>query len=123
MFKRKKKKTGCQTPEYRCPTIPPPIPEPPKPKDFENAQNMLIIPRRDTIAVWEDNETIPFKDEILIAYDDITVIYKKGDGIHKWRELPEKSLAEVLSNGLVCYNGGINQRYKIRFQFFPKRTM
>ena len=23
MFKRKKKKTGCETPEYRCPTMPP----------------------------------------------------------------------------------------------------
>lgn len=26
MFKRKKKKTGCQTPEFRKPTPPPPIP-------------------------------------------------------------------------------------------------
>ena len=23
MFKRKKKKTGCETPEYRCPAMPP----------------------------------------------------------------------------------------------------
>ena len=29
MFKRKKKKTGIQTPEYRCPTMPPV--RPPKP--------------------------------------------------------------------------------------------
>ena len=29
MFKRKKKKTGCETPEYRCPTMPPV--RPPKP--------------------------------------------------------------------------------------------
>lgn len=29
MFKRKKNKTGCETPEYRCPTMPPV--KPPKP--------------------------------------------------------------------------------------------
>ena len=31
MFKRKKKKTGCETPEYRCPVPPPPI-KPPTPE-------------------------------------------------------------------------------------------
>ena len=31
MFKRKKKKTGCKTPEYRCPTMPPVI----KPKEID----------------------------------------------------------------------------------------
>ena len=32
MFKRKKKKTGCETPEYRCPTMPPVT----QPKEKEN---------------------------------------------------------------------------------------
>ena len=31
MFKRKKKKTGIETPEYRCPVPPPPI-KPPTPE-------------------------------------------------------------------------------------------
>jgi hypothetical protein len=37
MFKRKKKKTGCETPTYRYPTSPPPI-KPPK----ENINNLRI---------------------------------------------------------------------------------
>lgn len=31
MFKRKKKKTGCETPEFRKPTVPPQYSPPPMP--------------------------------------------------------------------------------------------
>ena len=125
MFKRKKKKTGVQTPEFRKPTPLPPMPpvKPPKPKEFEDAQNMLIIPKHDKIETWVDSDYIPYKDEITIAYDDIKIIYKIGDGIHIWNELHEVSLEDVVAKGYVYYNGGINRRYKVRFKFFPERYM
>lgn len=124
MFRNKDKKTGVQTPELRKYT-PPPMPsvEPQKPKEFDNAQDVLIIPKHDKIETWVDSDYIPYKDEITIAYDDIKIIYKIGDGIHIWNELHEVSLEEVVAKGCMCYNGGINRRYKVRFKFFPERTM
>lgn len=122
MFKRKKKKTGTQVPQQQSVPPIPPV-KPAKPKEFENAQNMLIIPKHDKIEVWADSFYIPYKDEIIIAYNDIKIIYKIGDGIHVWNELCEVSLEEAITKGRVCYEGGINQRYKIKFKFFPERIM
>lgn len=42
MFKHKKKKTGCETPEYRCPTMPPV--KPPKPQT--SGSNAVKPPER-----------------------------------------------------------------------------
>lgn len=125
MFKRKKKKTGIQTPEFRKPT-PPPMPpvKPAKPEVkefFENYKNIIIVPRHDKIDTWKDADYLPYKDEILIAYNDIKVIYKLGDGIHGWNDLPESTLEEVLAFGYV-YNTTYG-RYKIKLEFIPTRTM
>jgi hypothetical protein len=121
MIKRKKK-IGCETPEYRC-NVSMPYIKPPKTKEFENAQDMSITPKHDKISTWEDSAYVPYKDEITIAYNDIKVIYKLGDGIHTWKELQEMSLEEVLSGGCICCDGGINRRYKINLKFFPERIM
>lgn len=43
MFNRKKKKTGCQTPEFRKPIPPPPQPPPPPPMDPDKQWKMSIL--------------------------------------------------------------------------------
>ena len=105
MFKRKKQKTGCETPEI---------------KEFENYTNLIIIPRCDKLNEWEECYYIPYKDEILVGYNDIRVIYKLGDGIHRWDDLPESTIEEVLAFGYVFHTSG---RYKIKFKLIPTRTM
>lgn len=119
MFKRKKKKTGCETPEFISKVPMPPVAKP-KIKEFENCKNLIIIPKHDKLSVWQETTYIPYKDEILIAYNDLQVIYKLGDGIHKWAELPEVSLEEVIAFGYVYH---IQNRYKIKLEFIPTRTM
>ena len=122
MFKRKKKKIGCKTPEFRSKVPMPPI-NPPQPKEFENAQNIIVMPKHDKIEVWKNSDYIPYKDEIILAYNDTKTIYKIGNGIHFWRDLNEVSIEEIFVKGCVCYDGGINQRYKIKLNLFPKRYM
>ena len=76
MFKRKKKKTGIQTPEFRKPTPPPPIPPlpvtelpPRRPRtvakfavDTEDKLDVLITKYPDAIKIedatiyWSDNQ-------------------------------------------------------------------
>lgn len=103
MFKHKKKKLY-----YEAPKI----------KEFENYRNIIIMPKHGKLDEWEDY--IPYKDEILVGYNDIKVIYKLGDGIHKWSELPEVTLDEAMAFGYVYH---LRARYKIKLEFIPKRTM
>lgn len=121
MFKRKKKKTGCETPEYRSPTMPPIKPAKPEIKEFENYTNLIIVPKHDKLDVWQDADWIPYKDEILVGYNDIKIVYKLGDGVRKWNELPESTLEEVIAFG-YAYNR-IPGRYKVKLEFIPTRTM
>lgn len=107
MFKRKKKKTGCETPEI-------------KEWKFENSKDIIVVPKHDKLNEWKDSDYIPYKDEILVGYNDITVVYKVGDGIHKWNELPMVSLEEALSSGYVYH---IPWKYRIKLEFIPTRTM
>jgi hypothetical protein len=118
MFKRKKKKTGCETPEFRKPTPPPPKPEI---NEFENYKNLIIRPKRDKLDVWKNAEFVPYKDEILVGYNDIRVVYKLGDGVHSWDDLPESTLEEVIAFGYVCSR--TQGRYKIKLELIPTRTM
>lgn len=107
MFKRKKKKTGCETPEI-------------KEWKFENSKDLIIVPRHDKLVEWKSSDYIPYKDEVLVGYNDIQVVYKVGDGIHKWNELPIASLEEVLSSGYIYYTPW---KYRIKLEFIPTRTM
>lgn len=93
MFKRKKKKTGCETPEYRCPTSPPPYNPPPMPPvkpAKENSQprhfwrNMIDTKARfDEFAKWHDD---------LIKMDGAEVYFSVTEGIvaivttQEWRD-------------------------------------
>lgn len=121
MFKRNKKKTGVQTPEYGCPAMPPIKPAKPEIKEFENYTNLIIVPKHNKLDVWQDTDWIPYKDEILVGYNDIKIVYKLGDGVRKWNELPESTLEEVIAFGYV-YNR-IPGRYKVKLEFIPTRTM
>lgn len=118
MFKRKKKKKGCETPEFRKPTPPPPKPEI---NEFVNYTNLIICPKRDKLDTWKNSENVPYKDEILVGYNDIKVVYKLGDGVHKWDDLPESTLEEVIAFGYICNR--IPGRYKIKLELIPTRTM
>ena len=60
MFKRKKKKTGCETPEYRCPTMPPV--KPPKPPTsgsnaFKSSQVTILSNNIGTVEIICHYET------------------------------------------------------------------
>ena len=116
-FKRKKK-TGCETPEFRKPTPPPPKPEI---NEFKNYTNFIIRPKRDKLDAWKNAEFIPYKDEILVGYNDIKVIYKLGDGVHQWNDLPESTLEEVVAFGYIYCNTQV--RSKVKLELIPTRTM
>ena len=127
MFKRKKKKTGCKTPKFRKPTAPPQYEAPPMPpvaqpkiKEFEDCTNVIILPKHDTLDNWNSSSYLPYKDEILIGYNDIRVVYKLGDCIHKWNELSESTLEEVIALGYVYH---VQNRYRVKLEFIPTRTM
>ncbi len=107
MFKRKKKKTGCETPEI-------------KEWKFENSKDIIVVPRHGKLAEWKDADYLPYKDEILVGYNDIQVVHKVGDGIHKWNELPIVSLEEALSSGYVYCTPW---KYRIKLEVIPIRTM
>lgn len=107
MFKRNKKKTGVQTPEI-------------KEWKFENSQDIIVVPRRDKLAEWKDSDYLPYKDEILVGYNDIQTVYKVEDGINKWNELPVASIEEVLSSGYVYH---IPWKYRIKLEVIPTRPM
>jgi hypothetical protein len=107
MFKRKNKKTGIQTPEIREWT-------------YENSKDLIIVPKHDKLEEWKFSDYLPYKDEILVGYNDVQVVYKVGDGIHKWNELPIVSLEEALSSGYVYHT---LWKYRIKLEFIPTRTM
>ena len=100
-----KNKTGCEAPKI---------------KEFENYTNLIIVPRHDKLDVWKANYCTPYKDEILIGYNDVKVVYKLGDGIHRWSELSESTLDEVIALGYV-YNA--QTKYRVKLKFIPTRTM
>lgn len=74
MFKRKKKKTGVQTPEYRRPTAPPqanipPMPpvKPPKEKENKTMYGLkLYIPFEDLDAYIHSHTSDRYKDHTFI---------------------------------------------------------
>lgn len=92
----------------------------PKVKEFESWRDLIIRPKRDKLDQWKKSNYLPYNNEILLGYDDIRVIYKLGDGIHKWNGLMEVSLDEALARGYVyCSEEG----YKIKCEFIPTRIM
>jgi hypothetical protein len=46
----------------------------------------LMIPRRDTLARWNQFDPVPAENELCLAYDKAK--FKIGDGVHTWKELP-----------------------------------
>lgn len=74
MFKRKKKKTGCETPEFRTP-IPP-------------SQQVRILIKRDCTSRYEEFDPVLYYHELAVEYDGNQIVgYKLGDGKTKWSEL------------------------------------
>lgn len=69
MFKRKKKKTGVQTPEFRKPTPPPPPPNPPR--RF----------RRNVIDTKEQLDKLTERPDDLIRMDGAEVYFSVKSGL------------------------------------------
>ena len=71
MFKRKKKKTGCETPTYRYPTPPPPL-KSPKQKENKIMNNKtmygskLYIPFEDLDQYIHDHTEDVYQDHMFI---------------------------------------------------------
>ena len=105
------------TPKFRKPTPPP---SPPTIKEFKDYTNVIILPKHDTLDSWKDSHYLPYKDEILVGYNDIKIVYKLGDGIHKWNELSESTLEEVIALGYIYHSPN---RYRIKVELIPTRTM
>lgn len=85
MFKRKKKKTGVQTPEFRSKVPMPKVKSPRLPNDC-NTVTCLI--RRGTTTEWKTIDPIIYLNELTVEYSGDTIVgYKLGDGIKPWSEL------------------------------------
>lgn len=54
-----------------------------------NNTTLTIILRNDTIENWEAKGTIPPAGEIVLGLNGDVNIIKIGDGIHRFRDLPE----------------------------------
>lgn len=115
-----KKKTEPKVPQQYNPPPMPQVAQPKKIKEFEDYKDLIIVPRHDTLDDWKTSDYLPYKDEILVGYNDIRVVYKLGDGIHKWNELPEATLEELIAFG---YTYNMRYRYRIKLEFIPTRTM
>lgn len=110
MFKRKKKKTGVQTPEYRCPTTPPPPPSPttsgsnavkpnpnyvppasvskPESINLDGHRTIKCLIKRGTTEDYTEWNPILRLNELAVEYNDNEIVgYKIGDGSTKWSEL------------------------------------
>lgn len=103
MFKRKKKKTDVQTPEYSRFSIAPepkseskPNPDyvppasvvPPEPIKFVAGLRVYLTKRVTTEDCKEWNPTLHL-NELAVEYNDNEIVgYKIGDGETRWSELP-----------------------------------
>ena len=68
---------------------------------MKNNMNALqILFKTDTLDIWKESNYIPRQNEVLCAMvTPKEAIYKLGDGIHKWNDLPERTFSETLING------------------------
>ena len=92
MFKRKKKKTGCETPRFRKPTAPPQYEAPPMPPvappKLPSGTVFKCLIKRGTSEKYKEFNPILKLNELAVEYDDNKIIgYKLGDGVTKWSEL------------------------------------
>lgn len=67
---------------------------------------LQILFKTDTLDKWKESNYIPRPNEVLCAMvTPKEAIYKLGDGIHKWNDLPERTFEDTLLNGKI-YGGG-----------------
>lgn len=73
-------------------------------------QPLLILFKTDTLDKWKESNHIPRPNEVICAMvTSKEAIYKLGDGIHKWNDLPERTFEDTLLNGTIYACG-----YKIK---------
>ena len=63
--------------------------------------------KRDTHKEWTNSKFIPRKDELIVAYHGLNLIYKKGDGIHCYADLKEiTDISELAPFFMLFANNG-----------------
>lgn len=71
-----------------------------------NMNELKIMFRADTLDKWKESNYIPRPNEVLCAMvTPKEAIYKLGDGLHTWNDLPERTFEDTLLNGTI-YAGG-----------------
>ena len=86
---------------------------------MRNDQTLTIILRNDTVENWDAKGTVPPAGEIVLGLNGDTNILKIGDGVHRFKDLPEiTDLAKALEHGyiLIRNDNPINVG-KVQFQF------
>lgn len=66
-----------------------------------------IVPKQDLLSVCNNIDGILKDKEILVVHNDDTheVLFKLGDGIHKFSELPYVSMYEAFTEGVMYSKG------------------
>ena len=104
MFKHKKKKTGCETPEYRCPTMPPVA----TPKEKEGK------------TMYGLNLYIPFEDLEAYIHEHINERYRDYTFLPIKAEINELDLSLDIKLISVSPIETDNCRYKLDLNKLPK---
>ncbi len=97
MFKRKKKKTGVQTPEYRCSTPPPPPPMPPvkPPKTHPTICSMKLDDLKNWVKTRAQIGDVAYCHDHITDYQYI-YCYRKPDDDPKWCMIQPEFLTDYL---------------------------
>ena len=74
--------------------------------------------RNDTAERWLENNPVIREDEVVVALNGDSVILKLGDGVHRYKDLPEADFLTALRRGCmyVPYDVDFPWR-KIRLKF------
>lgn len=86
---------------------------------MRNKDTITIRLRNDTIENWEKLKTVPLKGEIVVGLNGDEKLVRIGDGVHKFRDLPETTdLVYALEHGyvLIRNNNPLNIG-KVQFRF------
>ncbi len=111
MFERKKKKTGCETPEFRS-TVPMPPIKPARLK-LPSTTSVVCLIKRGTTEDYKKYNPVLELNELSVEYDSDKIVgYKLGDGISRWLDLEYiTNLTDLKEFWLYC--GDINDRYMV----------
>lgn len=84
-------------------------------------KNITIIPRRDTRQNWINlNPVLKEKEFIVVDIGKNLRLYKIGDGIHNYKQLPFRSFKYCMTHG-YSYGHVVGTNYLARFNVLWER--